>query len=620
MTCFVPRTISNSNSSASSFSSALSSGTPKLPLPGEVKLTQYASGLGCACKVKAELLESLIPSSQQESTDSSLLVGIETGDDASVYKLDDDNAIINTTDFFPPIVDDAETYGKIAAANALSDVYAMGGKPITALSIVGFPTGKLPADTLKAIFKGARTKASESGIIIGGGHTIDVSEPIFGLAVTGVVHPQKFIRNVGVKAGDWLLLTKPLGTGIATSAMKRGEQVCPEETSKAAIESMTALNRIACEVVTGDDHIRSKIHAMTDVTGFGLAGHLKKMIRKGEKETNNLVATIYANQLPLLPGVVKLLQQRGLSVYSTSSFNNVSFASASTLFSQPIQEPQRLLVFDAQTSGGLLMAVEGTIEEVSAIAQKIQERLPEGMLKESVKIIGRVEEADPARNAAVSQWMQQRSPSQEAEGAILVVQNEEEASKIMAMQTGEEIANALVQMSDCNLGPGFPHSVQVAPVTLNPPQSASSSSKPSADASSSSSSAPSSKAEFVQTAPQPPTLDMSLVWFYKNSVVTLGDDTLGKLLARGLLQTLASSPVIPGKIIFMGDSVEMTTITNETVNILRDLERMGVTIWSCITCLVTLKLKEKVRVGRAATSKEIVSVLSDSSKRIVTMS
>jgi len=235
-----------------------------------VRLTQLAKRAGCAAKQPPGYLLPLL-SALPPITDPNVLVGSATADDAAVYKINDDLAIVLTTDFFTPIVDNPREFGAIAAANALSDVYAMGGKPIAALSIVGFPDQLLPVEVLIEILQGATAKAAEAGIAIVGGHTIKSEEPIFGLAVTGTISPRRVLANDGARPGDVLLLTKPLGTGIITTAAKNNEDRLGA--IQQAIEVMSTLNRVAAEVLT-----EVETHALTDVTGFGLLGHLRNMV------------------------------------------------------------------------------------------------------------------------------------------------------------------------------------------------------------------------------------------------------------------------------------------------------------------------------------------------------
>src|SRR5579875_2127058 len=237
--------------------------------PDSIRLTQFAKRAGCAAKQPPDYLLSLL-AGLPAIDDPNVLVGHATADDAAVYRIGDDLALILTTDFFTPIVDRPYDFGAVAAANALSDVYAMAGTPLTALSIVGFPSGALPPEVLAEILRGAADKAREAGIAIVGGHTIQSEEPIFGLAVVGKVHPEQAISNAGAQPGDFLVLSKPLGLGIITTAAKRGED------SRAAIaealEVMTTLNRDAAVVIAAGG-----AHAMTDVTGFGLLGHLRNV-------------------------------------------------------------------------------------------------------------------------------------------------------------------------------------------------------------------------------------------------------------------------------------------------------------------------------------------------------
>jgi selenide,water dikinase len=270
-----------------------------------------------------------------------LLVGTETGDDAAVYRLNDGTALILTVDFFPPITDDPFEFGSIAAANSLSDVYAMGGRPLLALNIVGFPAS-LDKSILGEILQGGYSKANEAGCLIVGGHTVDDPEPKYGLSVVGIVEPGKQVTNAGAQPGDVLVLTKPLGTGIITTAGKQ-RKVSPE-VLQGAVEAMSTLNRAACEAM-----VKVGVHAATDITGFGLMGHLKSMVR-GSKVT----AEVSLGQVPVLPGTWDLLDQ---GVAPGGTHRNVHSVADTVQWHHDLTEREQLLLCDAQTSGGLLIAV-----------------------------------------------------------------------------------------------------------------------------------------------------------------------------------------------------------------------------------------------------------------------
>ncbi len=274
--------------------------------------------------------------------DPNLLVGIDTSDDAGIYRVSDDLALIQTVDYFTPIVDDPYMFGQIAAANALSDVYAMGGKPKTVLNIVGFPVKKLGAEMLAEILRGAADKVKEAGAIIVGGHSIDDQEPKFGLAVTGFVHPEKFYRNIGAIPGDVLVLTKPIGVGIITTGIKRGV-VTPEQEQK-VIEVMAALNKTASETLEG-----FIVHAVTDVTGFGLLGHAYEMA-KG----SNVSFVISYQSVPILEGTHKLAEQ---GVIPGGSKANYEWLKNDVHFEESITDSERYILCDAITSGGLLVSM-----------------------------------------------------------------------------------------------------------------------------------------------------------------------------------------------------------------------------------------------------------------------
>ncbi len=274
-------------------------------------------------------------------SDPNLLVGVNTGDDAAVYRMDDDTALIQTVDFFPPIVDDPYAFGQIAAANALSDVYAMGGSPLIALNIVGFPVG-LPKSVLGSVLLGGADKAREAGTLIVGGHTVDDDEPKYGLSVTGVVKPGAQVTNAGARVGDKLVLTKPLGTGVITTAGKQG--VAPDDTLAAAVSVMAALNAAASHAMT-----QVGANACVDVTGFGLLGHLRGMTR-----ASGVGASIEFGAIPFIDGAVHLAEQ---GVAPGGTHRNLESLEADVAWDDSISNVQKLLLADAQTSGGLLIAV-----------------------------------------------------------------------------------------------------------------------------------------------------------------------------------------------------------------------------------------------------------------------
>jgi cysteine desulfurase NifS/selenium donor protein len=307
----------------------------------EIRLTQYTHGMGCACKLRPQLLEQVLvemPSPQ----DSRILVGTETGDDAAVFLINEETALVQTVDFFTPIVDDPYTFGAISSANSLSDIYAMGAEPLFALSVVGFPSNRLPMDVLKAILHGANDKAAEAGISIIGGHTVDDTEPKFGLAVTGRVHPKHIITNAGAQSGDRLVLTKPIGTGILTSARKQGLIGLKE--MQDAVSAMVELNDLPARIMQ-----EAGAHACTDVTGFGLLGHLLGMMK-----ASGTTAQIQAMNVPLFEHAQDLAA--GGSVPGGTK-DNMAFTEPFTEYDARIPLSLRYLLNDAQTSGGLLVSL-----------------------------------------------------------------------------------------------------------------------------------------------------------------------------------------------------------------------------------------------------------------------
>jgi selenide,water dikinase len=310
-------------------------------MTANIRLTQFAKRAGCAAKQPPGYLLSLL-GSLPAITDPNVLVGNATADDAAVYKISDDLALVFTTDFFTPIVDSPYDFGAIAAANALSDVYAMGGTPLTALSIVGFPDAALPPEVLVEILRGAADKAAEAEIAIVGGHTIKAEEPIFGLAVVGKVAPNCVLSNDGAQPGDLLILTKPLGLGIITTAAKNGEdRLAAIET---AIEVMKTLNRVA-----GEEVVRAGVHALTDVTGFGLLGHLRNIVA-----ASHVGAHIFLDRVPVISAAREYVHA-GIAPGGTHA--NHRFLADWVTYADNVTKAEQLLLCDAQTSGGLLAAV-----------------------------------------------------------------------------------------------------------------------------------------------------------------------------------------------------------------------------------------------------------------------
>ena len=305
-------------------------------------LTSLSHGAGCACKIGPGELHALLEELPR-SEDPAMLVGSETADDAGVYRVSDELALVQTVDFFTPIVDDPHDFGRIAAANALSDVYAMGARPVTALNLVAFSLELLGADVLTAILRGGASIASEAGVSIVGGHSIDDPEPKYGLAVTGVAHPERVVRNCTARAGDQLLLTKPLGAGAVSTAVKHG--LANGELVARATAVMTTLNAAAAEAA-----LTVGPSAMTDVTGFGLLGHLRELAL-----ASGVSAVVEAGEVPAIEGVPELLEDG--SGVSGGNRRNREFAESFTTFAGDVDERLRRLVCDPMTSGGLLVAV-----------------------------------------------------------------------------------------------------------------------------------------------------------------------------------------------------------------------------------------------------------------------
>lgn len=311
--------------------------------PSEIKLTHYTSGLGCACKLRPQALEKVL-ANLPPSIDPKALVDASTNDDAAVYQVSADLAVVQTVDFFTPIIDSPYWFGAISAANSLSDIYAMGAEPIFALNIVGFPSNRLPLSVLEEILRGAQDKAKEAGISILGGHTVDDNEPKFGMAVTGLVAPDKVVRNSTAQPGDTLILTKPIGLGILTTALKQG--LVGAEVENRLIQIMSSLNRGAAESMRN-----YAVHACTDVTGFGLLGHLYEMTRGSKVD-----ARIYLSSVPIIPEARDLA---AMEVVPGGTLNNLAYVESHIVFDDEIDRVGRILLADAQTSGGLLISLPG---------------------------------------------------------------------------------------------------------------------------------------------------------------------------------------------------------------------------------------------------------------------
>lgn len=305
----------------------------------KIRLTEYSHGAGCGCKISPQVLETILSSELPKILDKNLLVGYDKKDDAAVYAINETQAVISTTDFFMPIVDDPKDFGGIAATNAISDVYAMGGTPIMAIAILGWPIDKIPAEVAQQVLDGGREACHRAGIPLAGGHSIDAPEPIFGLAVTGIVDRAHIKSNDGASEGCHLFLTKPLGVGILSTAQKRG--AISEEHLDIAKASMLSLNKIGAELGTIPG-----IRSMTDVTGFGLLGHLIEMC-----EGSDVSAEIYFEQVPKIDVLPIYLEKKTIP-----GGTNRNFASYGHKVNA-LTDEQKAVLCDPQTSGGLLVAV-----------------------------------------------------------------------------------------------------------------------------------------------------------------------------------------------------------------------------------------------------------------------
>jgi len=312
------------------------------------KLTQFAHGGGCGCKIAPGLLREILARAPQGIVPPELLVGTETSDDAAVYRLNDTQALVATTDFFTPIVDDPYDFGRIAATNALSDIYAMGGTPILALALVGMPIAKLPPEVIGRVLEGGAAVCREAGIPIAGGHSIDVLEPIYGLVGLGLVHPDRVRRNADAQTGDVLVLGKPLGVGVLSAALKKG--VLGDAGYAEMLRHTTQLNRVGIALAQLDG-----VHAMTDVTGFGLAGHLLEMCRG-----SRLSARIDLAQVPLIASAVAFARQ---GMATGASTRNWAAYGHEVQWPSDAPEWQRALLTDPQTSGGLLVSCSADVAD-----------------------------------------------------------------------------------------------------------------------------------------------------------------------------------------------------------------------------------------------------------------
>ncbi|MGP2425762.1 selenide, water dikinase SelD [Yersinia sp. 2538 StPb PI] len=319
--------------------------------PPAIRLTQYSHGAGCGCKISPKVLDKILHTDQQKFLDPRLLVGNETRDDAAVYDIGGGVGIISTTDFFMPIVDDPFDFGRIAATNAISDIYAMGGKPIMAIAILGWPIDKLAPEVAQQVIEGGRYVCQQAGISLAGGHSIDAPEPIFGLAVTGIVSTEQVKKNSAAQAGCKLFLTKPLGIGILTTAEKKSK-LRPEHQG-VATETMCQLNKSGADFAS-----IAGVTAMTDVTGFGLLGHLSEIC-----QGSGVQAKLHFSAIPRLPAV-----EEYIAAGCVPGGTGRNFDSYGHLIGE-MTELQKTLLCDPQTSGGLLLAVLPEAEaQVQAIA------------------------------------------------------------------------------------------------------------------------------------------------------------------------------------------------------------------------------------------------------------
>ncbi|MDD2735742.1 MAG: selenide, water dikinase SelD [Desulfuromonadaceae bacterium] len=306
-----------------------------------VRLTQSVKGAGCAAKIAPGILDKAL-CGLDLPVDPNLLVGLERADDAAVYRVSDDLALVQTVDFFPPMVDDPFSFGQIAAANALSDIYAMGGVPKTAMNIVAFPASTMDISILRTIIEGGLSKMREAGVVLVGGHTVEDSELKYGLSVTGYIHPDRILTKRSLQCSDRLILTKPLGTGIVATAIKAG--LADQALTNRVTQAMATLNRDAALIMND-----FSVHACTDITGFGFLGHLAEMV-----VDSGFGVRISASEVPMFP---EALEWAAMGLIPAGAYNNRSFRGAFVYFATSVPQRVQDLLFDPQTSGGLLIAV-----------------------------------------------------------------------------------------------------------------------------------------------------------------------------------------------------------------------------------------------------------------------
>lgn len=371
---FAPADTTMTSSTTPAPATSTASNAPSASADLNIRLTSFSHGGGCGCKIAPGVLADILKKSTGFPVPKELMVGIETADDAAVYKLNDEQALIATTDFFMPIVDDPYDFGRIAATNAISDVYAMGGTPIMALALVAMPINQLPVDVIGRIIQGGESICAEAGIPIAGGHTIDSVEPIYGLVVMGLVHPSRIKRNADAKAGDKLVLGKPLGVGVLSAALKK--EALDDAGYRAMIANTTKLNKPG-KLLSG----LNGVHALTDVTGFGLLGHALELARGAGVEVR-----INMSDVPLLPNVEELAAQ---GYITGASGRNWSGYGHDVVLAEAVTPVQQALLTDPQTSGGLLVSCAAeSVEEVLALFRK------EGF--EDAQVVGEIVDG-PAR-------------------------------------------------------------------------------------------------------------------------------------------------------------------------------------------------------------------------------
>lgn len=572
--------------------------------PQNVKLTHYASGLGCACKMKAPALMEVLHSIQKSNLPSpNLLVGYDKADDASVYKLTDDLAIVNTTDFFPPIVDDPKEYGMIVAANALSDIYAMGGKPLTALSVTTFPTSKLPLSIMREIIQGAEEVTSKAGCTIAGGHTLDIGEIIFGLAVTGIVNPNYFKKNgsTDIKNNSVIILTKPIGTGIVTTLLKKEKISKSDDNVNDVFQSMKTLNDKASQIFCNENN-NKHVYALTDVTGYGLAGHLSELVSSSvnydEKTGENIdvvVADINVEKVQYFKKSVECLTKYGTLGVPGGAIGNAVYAGSETIATDKQKcslrwclgnkketEHIKCLVVDPQTSGGLLAVVD------KSHADNILAELRDSGVNAS--IIGKVMRFDgeEAHQFAHSKY-------------VVFTDNDTEENYLKNIDNSMNSFDILSYLMKNNNGTGDKSGSSDKNEGMGQTSIA-----------------------FEQTLVASPTGPRMKTIFIRNTTIGSGDDILGKKLLLAHLAKLSQRDNLGNvkRLVFMNTGVRIPLGLEDSryVPILLKLEEKGIDICTCGTCIDHYAYSQSSLIcGRVSSADENINIMTNPNEDCITL-